>query len=112
MFDPYVQNIMAKTTMEILVKYRLTSVHAMNHGWCHQWADRITEQIPEAVKVWTDDETTEPIFGHCFIHLNGRYYDSEATNGVIDWRLLPSVLGHVDGEPADCCEEEQQVERQ
>ena len=103
--NAHLQDIMAKATMRVLFVHRLSDLRAINHGWCFHWADLIMEQVPGAKERWSDSmpDSPEDVFDHCFIELNGRFYDSEATNGVTDWKLLPSILGHSYGRTSDCC---------
>jgi len=63
----------------------------INNGYCSEWADKVFSQLlhtEHTVECW------ETIFGfsntsHCFVRINGMFYDAECLNGVGDHMELP-----------------------
>lgn len=68
---------------------------AINGGMCWDFADDLKKLFPEAETTdnykmnGTSIEESNEGWSHGFIKLNGRYYDSEAPEGVTDWMELP-----------------------
>ena len=55
----------------------------INWGQCFQWA-YLAYHLFEGVELW-DTHT------HAFIKYNGKFYDAERPDGVLDWRELPAT---------------------
>ena len=55
----------------------------INYGQCFQWA-YLAYLVFEGVELW-DTHT------HAFIKYQGRFYDSETKDGVLNWRQLPQA---------------------
>jgi len=75
-------------------KEHTLSPRFINAGNCDTFAQELLDHFPEGEMMW-GDECCE-LFpkgvcpqGHCFVKLDGRYYDSECPSGVILPHLLP-----------------------
>jgi hypothetical protein len=79
----------------------------INQGWCEDFAVEVIYCLRRSVPVtrawddeltgWYEEELTgwheEDLCGsHCFLCYKGRFYDSEAPDGVEDWRELPHFI--------------------
>lgn len=69
----------------------------INFGDCEWFADELCAIVPGAEAFWGDELTIEgedqDYFAyHCFVRYQERYYDSECSEGVDDWRKLSSFI--------------------
>lgn len=83
------------TTIKLLVEFfkdlrGACSAADINRGDCEIFAIYLNHFFPDG------DVTDNEVMGdrkhdwyHAFLYLDGRYYDSEAPDGVTDWRNLP-----------------------
>lgn len=60
----------------------------INGGYCADVATIVWERFP-LVEIVDDEELGRDIYTHTFLRFEGRYYDIEALEGVVDWRDLP-----------------------
>lgn len=73
---------------------------SINSGWCMDFAEGLCQLFPAASDHWgnelmdeTDDVASYELYGyHCFIYLDGLFYDSETPLGVDNFRDLPCFL--------------------
>ena len=84
-----IAQVTARVTEEILARVGLVDPAAINRGLCDEWANRVAE-MTGGDAIWLDslidadlfpiDE--QPRIGHCVVHLEGRWHDSEHPDGV------------------------------
>lgn len=67
----------------------------INNGNCADWATVVWERLRD-IGVFAAIEDDESLAGHdyshTFIYYDGRYYDAECIEGVVDWIQLPTFL--------------------
>src|SRR5882672_10115913 len=91
---------MAEATSYFLNDLHVKDVQAINTGWCMDWAERVVAYCgrpkEEMKAVWGcdverlfTDECKRHAYSHAFVIYNGRYFDSEATQGVNNPEELP-----------------------
>ncbi|ABY63171.1 hypothetical protein ST201phi2-1p345 [Pseudomonas phage 201phi2-1] len=66
----------------------------INTGGCENFATDMLHHIPNGELIGTEnvvcwDHTDTWPGGHCWIYDGDKHYDSEALDGVDDWRQLP-----------------------
>jgi hypothetical protein len=66
------------------IEYR-KNPRKVNYGNCMRWAYTAYHMFPK-VELWSND-------GHAFIKYQGKFYDSEELDGVLDWRDLRTNQG-------------------
>lgn len=64
---------------------------SINNGYCSEWADKAFSKFEDTENI---TECWETIHGHsstshCFIRVNGMFYDAECLDGVYDHMDLP-----------------------
>ena len=74
-----------------------TTPQETNEGNCEWFAEEVCRRIgcyPPPALLWDThlDPSGEFDGVHCFVAHNGRFYDSERPEGVLDWRQLPCFL--------------------
>lgn len=74
-----------------LIDNGVSSAYAVNSGLCENFAQDHAHFIPGSEIIGTDNMagwgSSYP--GHIWLRGNGRHYDSEALDGVYEWRDLP-----------------------
>lgn len=56
-------------------------LQSINYGQCYDWSWLSYLCWSNRVQLWSSEN-------HAFVKVNGLFYDSEAVDGVCDWRLL------------------------
>lgn len=93
------RQVIAPTTLPDVIRWLipifceqhgLCGAESINEGYCELFATTAAYYVDDAVPLW-DSETDNPrgYSCHCFIEYCGRFYDSEAPDGVDDWMELP-----------------------
>lgn len=72
----------------------------INLGECQRFAETIQEHVPDADLIDNIEfaSRTQGIGSHVFLRCDGRFYDSEAPDGVTDFRDLPFFERNFDDE--------------
>ncbi len=73
---------------QYLVEQEITDIAQINDGSCWDFADDLLHLFPEGV-ILHNQQFEDSDWDHCFFKLGDLYYDSEAPEGVADWRDLP-----------------------
>jgi hypothetical protein len=86
------------------------SINDINCGLCQDFAQDLVNIFQERWgyeldSYWGDDllatelnldwEDVPYIDAHCFVFFEGKYYDSECSEGVVDWKQLPIFDGTI-----------------
>ena len=70
-----------KVALEIMENDGLKTGEAINTGWCGQFSNRVAALIPGSIS------RSGP--GHYWVEYDGKHYDAEVPDGVIDPILIP-----------------------
>ncbi len=74
----------------------LSTAREVNSGLCEDFAIDLSESLPEAEVLYTEDfidwDSDDYPGGHAWVSYQGKYYDAECLNGVTDWKSLPFFL--------------------
>lgn len=76
---------------EWLVENNLPDAYSVNNGGCENFAIAVQDFIPGSDIIGTDnvDGWDSPLPGHIWLTDGSKHYDSEALDGVVDWKDLP-----------------------
>jgi hypothetical protein len=73
--------------------------YEINCGNCEEFAADLIAVCGKGNMFWHDemeDCTTEEEkwWAHCFVEVDGRFYDAECPNGVDNWRQIPCFVNN------------------
>lgn len=93
--------MIAEVIRQVLVDLEVVDPVDVNNGNCEAFADLVASRVPGARVLWDweapskTDPANDFAWVHCFIHYEGKFYDSECPDGVEDWTQLPLFVRHL-----------------